>query len=116
MSPKPLQFWAALAFLAAACGSALPSPTPTDVALASKRWPDASAHQLEQGRSLYARKCASCHALKTPEEVPPEQWSGEVADMRARKGVQLSDAEADAIVRYLWAVGTRLHDRPVAAN
>jgi mono/diheme cytochrome c family protein len=117
ISSRAALVWAGLALvLAAACGSALPNPTSADATLAAKRWPETTTADLEHGRSLYVKKCAGCHALKTPDEVAPEQWADEVADMRSRKKVSVTDAEADAMVRYLWSVGTRLRERQVASK
>jgi mono/diheme cytochrome c family protein len=50
---------------------------------------------------LYVSRCGSCHSLKRPAELAPQQWQQEVTDMREKNGVKLSDAEAQAIVRYL---------------
>lgn len=92
----------------AACAAGLPHPTSDDAARANERWPSATLGDLGRGRELYVRSCAGCHSLKAPDEVPPGQWESEVAEMRQRHGVALNDAEADAIVRYLWSVGSRL--------
>jgi hypothetical protein len=51
-------------------------------------------------------RCGSCHTLKRPAELPPEQWQEEVSDMRTKNGVKLSDAEAQAIARYLAVAAT----------
>lgn len=105
--------WLALALLAAAfagCAASLPAPTSADVARASQRFPDASAERLAKGRSLYVQSCAGCHSLKSPAEVPPQQWAEEIAEMRQQHGVRLTDDEASAMAQYLWAVGSRLRE------
>ena len=90
-----------LSCLWACGGSAIPQPTAADASRASAHFPDVTLNELSQGRTLYVSHCGSCHVLKRPVELSPEQWQGEVSDMRAKNGVKLTDAEAQAIVRYL---------------
>jgi len=90
-----------LAGVWACSGSAIPQPTAADASRGSAHFPDVTLSELSQGRTLYVSRCGSCHVLKRPVELSPEQWQGEVSDMRAKNGVKLSDAEAQAIVRYL---------------
>jgi mono/diheme cytochrome c family protein len=87
--------------LMACGGSAVPAPTAADAARGSAHFPDLTLAELAHGRELYVGRCGSCHALKPPSELPPEQWQTEVSEMRAKNGVKLSDAEAQAILRYL---------------
>ncbi len=96
-------------FLAArvACGSSgVPKPTAADANRGSAHFPDLTLSELNQGRSLYLSRCGSCHVLKRPAELAPEQWQVEVAEMRSKNGVKLSDVEAQAIVRYLAIAAT----------
>jgi cytochrome c5 len=90
-----------LAALAACAGSPIPKPTAADATRGSAHFPDLTLSELSQGRTLYVSRCGSCHTLKRPVELPPEQWQVEVTEMRAKNGVKLSDTEAQAIVRYL---------------
>jgi mono/diheme cytochrome c family protein len=91
----------------AACGSsAVPEPTVADANRGSAHFPDLTLSELQQGRTLYVSRCGSCHTLKRPTELPPEQWQKEVGEMRDKNGVKLSDAEAQAIVRYLAVAAT----------
>jgi len=90
-----------LGSLVACGGSPIPQPTAADASRGSAHFPDVTLSELSQGRTLYVSRCGSCHVLKRPVELPPEQWQAEVDDMRAKNGVKLSDAEAQAIVRYL---------------
>lgn len=89
------------AALQAACSTAMPTPTTADAERGKSRYPDLQLAQLQQGRELYLRRCGSCHVLKEPSEVRAEEWPGEVQKMRQENGVKLSDAEAEAISRYL---------------
>lgn len=104
--------WLLAAMVLAACGAGLPQPTAEDASRAKARWPAADLEELGRGRQLYVQKCAGCHALKSPADVPPGQWEREVAEMREEHDVELSDGEAVAIVQYLWSVGTRLRQEP----
>ena len=72
----------------------------------------ANAIGSHSGRSLYVESCRGCHALKLPHEIPAEQWAHEVAEMRQKQAVELSDAEADAIVRYLWSLAPDRANQP----
>jgi mono/diheme cytochrome c family protein len=90
--------------VALGCG-ALPEPQPVDATWAAQKWPDMSLERLKFGRELYAKKCSGCHVLKSPESVSAGGWAQEVADMRRKMGDQLSDAEAELIVRYLVTAG-----------
>jgi cytochrome c5 len=92
----------------AACGGSSPFPEPTaaDQARGSAHFPDVTLSELSQGRTLYVSRCGSCHALKRPVELVPEQWQAEVNEMRSKNGVKLSDVEARAIIRYLTVAAT----------
>lgn len=84
----------------------MPLPTAADASRGRTRFPDLSLAELSHGRTLYVSRCASCHVLKRPSELSPEQWQVEVDGMRGKNGVTLSDAEARAIVRYLTVAAT----------
>jgi cytochrome c5 len=90
-----------LAGLWACGGAAVPEPTAADASRGSAHFPDLTLNELHQGRKLYVSRCGSCHVLKRPMELRPEQWQVEVEEMRGKNGVKLSDDEARAIVRYL---------------
>jgi cytochrome c5 len=99
---KTLRWAVPLLACVAACGaSAVPRLTAADASRGSAHFPDLTLNELAQGRTLYVSRCGSCHTLKSPVELAPEQWQVEVGEMRAKNGVKLSDAEAQAIVRYL---------------
>ncbi len=104
---KGLRFGAMLLACLAACGgNAVPQPTVADASRGSAHFPDVTLGELNQGRTLYLSRCGSCHVLKRPAELPPEQWQVEVSEMRNKNGVKLSDVEAQAIVRYLTIAAT----------
>lgn len=89
------------AALAACGGSPIPRPTQADAERGGARFPGLTLDELSQGRALYVSRCGSCHALKRPAELSAERWETSVGEMRTKNGVKLSDAEAQAIVRYL---------------
>jgi hypothetical protein len=95
-----------LAGLVACGGSTIPEPTVVDARRGSAHFPDLTLRELSHGRSLYLSRCGSCHALKRPAELPAEQWQVEVTEMRTKNGVKLTDAEAQAIVRFLSVAAT----------
>lgn len=95
-----------LAALVACGGSAIPEPTVADASRGSAHFPNLTLSELSHGRTLYMSRCGSCHVLKRPAELPAEQWQVEVTEMRSKNGVKLSDAEAQAIVRYLSVAAT----------
>lgn len=94
------------ALLGACGGSAIPEPSAADASRGAAHFPDVTLAELEHGRSLYVSRCGSCHVLKRPMELPAEQWASEVSEMRTKNGVKLSDAEAQAISRYLFVAAT----------
>lgn len=98
--------WLTLLCFSGACAAAIPHPTSADQARGSAQFPELTLADLQQGRKLYVSRCGSCHVLKHPNEVPTDQWPGEVTKMRTNNGVKLSDAEAEAIVRYLVVAAT----------
>lgn len=100
-------YYLSLLLALSACGNAaVPEPTSADAARAGARFPDVTLSELSHGRKLYVGRCGSCHALKRPGELAPEQWQTEVDEMRNKNGVKLSDAEARAILRYLTVAGS----------
>jgi mono/diheme cytochrome c family protein len=94
------------ALLGACAGSPYPEPAAADATRAAPHFPGVTLTELRHGRRLYLSRCGSCHALKPPGELSPEQWRAEVDEMRAKNGVKLSEPEAQAIVRYLAVAAT----------
>lgn len=92
-----------------ACIPVLVEPTLDDVALARARWPEITLESLHEGRALYVRKCAGCHALHRPEEYPADDWNGLITQMIEKQDVELEPHERDGIERYLVTASLRLH-------
>lgn len=102
---KPASLRAAMWVLAAilGCGGGLREPTAADASLAAKRWPGTTLALLNEGRTLYVRRCGTCHALYAPTELAEPEWRESIAEMRERAHVQ--PREEDLILKYLVAVG-----------
>jgi cytochrome c5 len=92
------------AALAIACGGGLPHANQADAAFAAQRWPGTTLEALNQGRSLYVRRCGTCHSLYDPAERDEAAWRESVQEMRER--AHLDAGRDELILRYLVAVGT----------
>jgi hypothetical protein len=69
------------------------------VTAARARWPDTSRATLEQGRSLYVRRCSGCHNLYVPSDYPASAWPEIVEEMSEK--AKLDRDERDQVLRYL---------------
>lgn len=95
----------ALGVAPAACGvAAVPTPTNTDVARVSERYPGTTLGELERGRGLYLSRCTSCHAPVEPASIPVERWPEEVSEMSERANL---GADEPLVVKYLVAQSLR---------
>lgn len=103
---KALRLLPLFGVLVACGGSAVPEPTSADATRAGAHFSDVTLSELSHGRTLYVSRCGSCHALRRPGELAPEQWQTELDEMRTKNGVKLSDPEARAIYRYLVIAGS----------
>jgi len=72
---------------------------PADARAAQVAFPGTTEGDLERGRTAYVRRCAACHRLHRPSELPPARWPAVVGEMTAR--AKLSSVEAADITRYL---------------
>ncbi len=88
----------ALLLGAGGCGIALYQPTDVHATRAG-----VPLTELQQGRSLYADRCSSCHNLRLPEKYSPEKWSEELGKMQRK--AKISDDEKRLIFQYLTAAG-----------
>jgi mono/diheme cytochrome c family protein len=89
----------ALASLTVGCAPALRYPAPTDLAVAQARFPSATLAELEEGRGIYVSHCGSCHALRLPEERPPEAWESILGPMG--KEAKLDERERELVRRFV---------------
>ena len=86
--------------LSVGCGGALPVVTPMDAARSG-----VALAELQQGRSLVAAKCSSCHAPPQPAEHRSGEWPKMIDEMAQRAHVDGS--ERQAIRDYLITMATR---------
>lgn len=61
--------------------------------------------ELEEGRALYERRCATCHELFTPQEYAPAAWPRYVKRYGPRSG--LNAAQREKVSAYLQWAATR---------
>ena len=76
-----------------------PGVTPAMVSYAARRWPDATAAQLDHGRNLIQERCIECHHRPGPEMAQAAQWPRVLRQMAPRS--KLSDGERETVLRYL---------------
>jgi mono/diheme cytochrome c family protein len=99
--------WALLLVAAAfACTPALPEPTSAHVALAQRTEPSASLEDLQRGRTLYLRRCGTCHALRDPNAYDGDEWRAQIERMEKVHSVHLTTEEEADILRYLTTTGS----------
>jgi hypothetical protein len=82
----------------------IPQLTPTQLAWATAKWPDAQAAELEHGRSLYVTRCSSCHAPPSPDEVMAQNDADMMKEMVDR--AKLTPVEQQALMRYVEAAAS----------
>ncbi len=64
--------------------------------------PAALSPEYDEGRSLYNRKCGTCHELYAPKEFAPHEWPRYVKRYGPRSGLRPADREK--VTAYLqWA-------------
>jgi cytochrome c5 len=88
----PRAILAGAVLLAAACASSSTAPSGTAPA------------GSDEGRALYAAKCAGCHALPDPKSHGDAAWEKEVNRMIDQKGAKIAAADRDRIVAWLKQV------------
>jgi hypothetical protein len=86
--------------LGAGCGGALPVATAGDASRAG-----VALAELQQGRSLVAAKCSSCHRTPQPAEHRSSDWPHMIEEMARR--ANLDGAERVAIQDYLVTMAAR---------
>jgi cytochrome c5 len=91
---------ALVAELGLGCGGALPVATPLDAARSG-----VALAELQQGRSLVAAKCSSCHRTPQPAEHRSDEWPRMIDEMSRRAHVD--GGERRAIRDYLVTMATR---------
>ena len=82
------------------CGGALPVATPVDAARSG-----VALAELQEGRSLVAAKCSSCHRTPQPAEHASREWPRMIDEMSRR--AQVDGAQRQAIQDYLVTMAVR---------
>ena len=77
-----------------------PPPVTPNMARTGKR-PGATMEQLEQGRSLFVRRCIECHVLPAIAQYPSQKWP-RIVDWMAERAA-LKPAEREAVIAYVLA-------------
>ncbi|HEX7836761.1 MAG TPA: hypothetical protein VF469_04810 [Kofleriaceae bacterium] len=99
--PGNLILWGVLSWLAlAGCGMGLPVATSGDAARAGVELAD-----LQQGRTLVAAKCGSCHRPPQPAEHRTGDWPHMLDEMATRS--QLDITQRHLIEQYLVTMAAR---------
>lgn len=83
------------------CAPIAPLVDPAMVARGRARDATIDAATLEQGRSIYVAKCASCHALPAPDAHPVERWP-DLAHRMARRA-KLDESSERTMLAYVLA-------------
>lgn len=95
----------ALAFglvLLSGCAGAVRTATPADATWASQYWPETTETSLNEGRSLYVSKCASCHTLPLPSQMVRENFPTVL--YRMARLAHMDEAETELAERYVRTI------------
>jgi len=98
-----------LGTVAAGCATTVLQPTPADVQWAQTRWPAVTLEDLQDGRSLYVQKCASCHHLRDPAKYEPGRWPELLAKMQPK--AKIDEAQVQLLVQYLSTASERARNK-----
>ena len=82
-----------------ACAGLLPEPRVEDLARSNTSYPGLQLLDLRQGRALYMKNCAGCHALHAPSQLDSFQWERIMSKMQLK--AKINDSTKDSIMKYL---------------
>ena len=85
-----------------------PAPTAKNVAYAERHGQVTTLPTLKVGRKLYISRCSSCHGLKAPESLSPEEWPDMVR--RMAENSKITPDQERAITHYLVSVSAAVRD------
>jgi hypothetical protein len=85
-----------------------PAPTAKNVAYAERHGQVTTLPTLKVGRKLYISRCSSCHGLKAPEFLSPEEWPEMV--QRMADNSKITPDQERAITHYLVSVSAAVRD------
>jgi hypothetical protein len=86
----------------------MPAPTAKNVAYAERHGQVTTLPTLKVGRKLYISRCGSCHDLKAPEFLAPEEWPETVRRMADNS--KITPDQERAITQYLVSVSAAVRD------
>lgn len=98
----------ALLFNGCAGPGLFPAPTAKNVAYAERHGQVTTLPTLKVGRKLYISRCSSCHDLKAPEFLAPEEWPDMVR--RMADDAEITPDQERAIIHYLVSVSAAVRD------
>lgn len=81
------------------CAGLLPEPRVEDLVRSNPTYPGLQLSDLRQGRALYMKYCAGCHALHAPSERDSLQWERSMSKMQLK--AKIDDGTKDSIMKYL---------------
>ena len=81
--------------------SVLNTPANAELAIAQKRWSDATVQSLTDGYTIYTTKCNKCHGLKTISKYSEPEWDHEIKKMAPKS--KLTEIETETLKRYIFA-------------
>ena len=70
------------------------------MAVAQKRWPDATEASLNEGRALFLANCNKCHDYPDIYALEPKKLEHEAHEM-AKDKAKLDDQKTDLLVRFV---------------
>jgi len=83
------------------CDTRIPVVTPEFVAHAQRQDPSVSTASLEHARSLYVKRCGSCHALSDPQAYDEPQWRHWMQRMAPK--ARLDAEQSQAVLGFILA-------------
>jgi len=87
-----------------ATSTATPPPHSKEsvIAIAQKRWPDATIESLRAGQDIYNNQCTKCHDAKDINDYSEDEWLP-LIDKMSRKA-HLDDSDKEIVRRYILSV------------
>lgn len=71
----------------------------TQLQIAQKRWANATADDLAEGKIIFEGKCTNCHGAKNIPTRSEKSWLHEIKDMSPK--ANLTPAEKEKLTRYV---------------
>ncbi len=89
--------------LTAAAATGIYVPGSKELTAIQLRYKDATLEQLKEGHAIYTQgACISCHTAQNIYVIEESKWENIMEDMAQK--ARISDAEKDAVYKYVLAV------------